>query len=157
MDTKYLGQQQLINPKTGEALDCDVLIREHKDMKRGWNRVYLGAFMDLLIDISSSKAVKIVEFLLDNLNSDHQFVYSIQQTADKVGISYKTAQVTFSELKKANFLRQEGRVYIVNPEFVGTFGTDKKNKSILIRFSKAEPNLFTNASAEHVNQKVVNS
>lgn len=143
MDTKYLGRQQLINSTTGETLDCDVLLREHKEMKKGWNRVYLGAFMDLLIDISSSKAVKIVEFILDNLNSDHQFVYSIQQTADKVGISYKTTQVTFSELKKANFLRQQGRVYIVNPEFVGSFGSDKKNKSILIKFNESEPTLFS--------------
>lgn len=153
MKTKYLGQQQLINLKTGEALDCDVLIREHTEMKRGWNRVYLGAFMDLLIDISSSKAVKIVEFILDNLNSDHQFVYSIRDTAEKCGMAYSTAQIAFWQLKKANFIRQEGRVYIVNPEFVGSFGNDKKNKSILIRFSKAEPNLLTEPSTEPVEAK----
>lgn len=150
METKYLGQQQLINPKTGESLDCDVLIREHKDMKRGWNRVYLGAFMDLLIDISSSKAVEIVQFVLDNLNSDHQFVYSIRDTAEKTGISYRTTQQAFVQLKAANFMRQEGKVYIINPEFVGSFGTDKKNKSILIRFSKAEPNLFSDVPSEPV-------
>lgn len=156
MDTKYLGQQQFINPKTGETLDCDVMLREHKDMKKGWNRVYLGAFMDLLIDISSSKAVKIVEFILDNLNSDHQFVYSIRDTAEKSGVSYFTTQRAFVELKKANFIRQEGKVYIVNPEFVGSFGSDKKNKSILIRFSKAEPNLFSE-SIENDFKNVVNN
>ena len=157
MDTKYLGQQQFINPKTGETLDRDVMIREHKDMKKGWNRVYLGAFMDLLIDISSSKAVKIVEFILDNLNSDHQFVYSIRDTAEKSGVSYFTTQRAFVELKKANFIRQEGKVYIVNPEFVGSFGNDKKNKSILIRFSKAEPNLFNSDIEVDSFQSAVNS
>lgn len=156
MDTKYLGHQQFINPKTGETLDCDVMLREHKDMKKGWNRVYLGAFMDLLIDISSSKAVKIVEFILDNLNSDHQFVYSIRDTAEKCGMAYSTAQIAFWQLKKANFIRQEGKVYIVNPEFVGSFGSDKKNKSILIRFSKAEPNLF-NQSIENDFKNAVNN
>lgn len=157
MDTKYLGQQQFINPKTGETLDCDVMLREHKDMKKGWNRVYLGAFMDLLIDISSSRAVKIVEFILDNLNSDHQFVYSIRDTAEKSGVSYFTTQRAFVELKKANFIRQEGKVYIVNPEFVGSFGNDKKNKSILIRFSKAEPNLFNSDIEVDSFQSAVNS
>lgn len=151
MNTKYLGQTTFVNSKTGESLDCDVLIREHQEMKKGWNRVYLGAFMDLLVDISSSKAVKVVEFILDNLNSDHQFYYSIRDTADKIGISYRTAQQAFSQLKEANFIRLEGKLYIVNPEFVGSFGSDRKNKGILIRFSKSEPNLFEQLEKVAVN------
>lgn len=151
--TKYLGQQQLINTKTGEILDCDVMLRPVREMKKGWNRVYLGAFMEMLTDLSGSRILKIVDFILDNLNSDHQFYYSIQYTANKTGMAYSTAQIAFKQLREANFMRLEGKVYIINPEFVGSFGTDNKNKAILMRFNEAEPTLFDKIEDEPIPTK----
>ncbi|WP_268898886.1 replication/maintenance protein RepL [Helicobacter cinaedi] len=44
-------------------------------MKRGWRRVYLEHFMELI----AGRKIDVVEFILDNLNSENQLTMSQAQ------------------------------------------------------------------------------
>ncbi|EKK7210225.1 replication/maintenance protein RepL [Campylobacter upsaliensis] len=113
-------------------------------LKGGWRRVYMENFMELVTGIyGNMKQLEVVDFILSNLNSDNQFVYTQTQISEKTKISFPTINKIFQYLIDSDFMRKKGAIYIVNPKYVCAFGSDKKNQKILIEYSESkEPTLF---------------
>lgn len=114
------------------------------NLKGGWRRVYMENFMELVTGIYGNiKQLEVVDFILSNLNSDNQFVYTQTQISEKTKISFPTINKIFQYLIDSDFMRKKGAIYIVNPKYVCAFGSDKKNQKILIEYSESkEPSLF---------------
>lgn len=142
--TVYVGTRKLRDVETGELLELEYLEKKvAHTLKKGWRRVYLENFMELLTGLlSSSKKIDIIEFILNNLNSENQLTLTQAQVREKLGVSTKTIVDLYKYLIKNDFMRKMGAVYVINPKFVCAFGSDKKNQIIAIKYSDDEPSLF---------------
>lgn len=134
--TQYLGRRVMKDIETGEIIELEYAEKKVKHtLKRGWKRVYLEQFMEILTGLyAAGKKIDVVEFILDNLNSENQLTLTQSQVIQKSGISRPTVVETYKYLVEKNFMRKVGAVFIVNPEFVAAFGSDRKNAIIAVKY-----------------------
>lgn len=144
--TTYVGTRKLRDIETGEVVELEYLEKKvSHSLKKGWRRVYLEQFMEILTSLySSAKKVDVVEFILNNLNSENQLTLTQTQVIQKTGISRPIVVETYKHLIKMDFMKKQGAVFVVNPKYVCAFGSDKKNRMIGIKYSYDEPSLFDN-------------
>ncbi|ELL3464067.1 replication/maintenance protein RepL, partial [Campylobacter jejuni] len=112
-------------------------------LPKGWRRVYLENFMEILTGLySSGKKLDIIEFILENLNSENQLTLTQEQVMKATKVSRQTIVDTYKYLLAMDFMKKKGSVFVVNPKYVCAFGSDKKNRTIAINYSYDEPTLF---------------
>lgn len=142
--TAFLGRRQYIDKLTGEVIELEYIEKKvSHSLNRGWRRVYLENFMELLTGLyAAGRKIDVIEFILDNLDSNNKLTISQTEVIEKSGVSKKTVIETYKYLIKNGFMRKKGTVYIVNPKYICAFGSDRKNANILINFSSDEPSLF---------------
>ena len=99
--------------------------------------------MEVLTGIySAGRKIDIIEFILDNLDSNNKFTLSQKQVMEKTGVATQTIVETYRYLLTKDFWRKDGTCYIVNTKFVCAFGSDRKNAIIATKYSDLEePNL----------------
>jgi hypothetical protein len=134
--TIYVGSRQLTDTTTGEVFDMEVIEKKisHK-LKGGWRRVYLTDFMDVLGELyGRASKLNVTYWIINNLNSDNQLIYNQTQIAKKCNISRRIVNETINYLIKKNFLKKVGASYMVNPSFICSFGSDKKNFLLGIQY-----------------------
>lgn len=136
--TEYKGKRRVKDLDTGEIFEIDYIKKTtDRRLKGGWKRVYLGDFLEVLLEIGNTK-IKVFEFVLNNVDSNNKLTMSIRQVSEKVGISYKTTHETFKKLAEKGLIRKYGTAWVVMPSFVSTFGSDAKNARLLTEYSEAE-------------------
>lgn len=139
--TKYIGTKRVRDLDTGQIFDLEYMEKEvsHNLIKGGWRRVYMENFMEILTECSASKKVKIIDFILSNLDSENKFTQTQDYIAKKIGVSRGTVIETFKYLLSKKFMVKKGTAYVVNTKYVCAFGSDKKNATIAVKyFSKDE-------------------
>lgn len=140
--TEYKGKKRVKDLDTGEIFEIDYIKKTtDRHLKGGWRRVYLGDFLEVLLEIGNTK-IKVLEYILNNLDSNNKLTMSIRQVAIRVGISYQTTFETFKKLEEKGLIRKIDTAWVVMPSFVSTFGSDAKNARLLTEYSEAEPTLF---------------
>lgn len=136
--TEYKGKRRVKDLDTGEIFEIDYIKKTtDRRLKGGWKRVYLGDFLEVLLEIGNTK-IKVFEFVLNNVDTNNKLTMSILQVSEKVGISYKTTHETFKKLAEKGLIRKYGTAWVVMPSFVSTFGSDAKNARLLTEYSEAE-------------------
>lgn len=135
-NTKIIGKEHYINASTGELMEMDVIESIEKDVDTNFYKLFMKDFL-YAMDIVSNQKTKVAYWIIDNLQKDNMFVYSYRQVAEKTGISYQTVAATIKALKDADFLRQEGKLLIVNPAIIFK-GTAAKRANVLHRYAQAE-------------------
>lgn len=154
--TTYIGSSKWQCLETGEIKEFEFVNKEVKHtLKGGWRRVYLEQFMEILTGLySSGRKIDVVEFILNNLNSDNQFTMTQKSINKKTGIALQTINDTFKFLtsEEINFMKKIDSVYQVNTKYICAFGSDAKNKILAIKYQNAEPQLFTEQELQ--NQKI---
>ena len=135
--THYLGKRTMRDMETGEVIELEYVEKKvSHSLKRGWRRVYLENFMELLTGLyAASRKIDVVEFILENLNSENQLTMSQAQVIRASGISKPVVIETFQYLMANDFMRKKGSVYVINTKFVCAFGSDKKNATIAVNYS----------------------
>ncbi|EAK7751997.1 hypothetical protein E7L98_09495, partial [Campylobacter jejuni] len=88
------------------------------------------------------KKIDIVEYILENLNSENQLTLTQEQVMKATKVSRQTIVDTYKHLIEMDFMKKKGSVFVVNPKYVCAFGSDKKNRTIAINYSYDEPSLF---------------
>lgn len=138
--TQFFGKRTVVDVDTGERFEIEYAEKKvSHSLKRGWRRVYLENFMEILTGIySQGKKIDVVEFLLENLNSENQFTQTQDYVVKKLNISKQTVNDAFKYLVEQNFMKKIGSVYVVNPNYVCAFGSDKKNATIAVKYSYDE-------------------
>ncbi|RTJ97262.1 replication/maintenance protein RepL [Campylobacter jejuni] len=142
--TNYIGRRTFVDRDTGEVIELEYVEKKvSHTLKKGWRRVYLEQFMEVLTSLySSAKKIDIVEYILENLNSENQLTLTQEQVMKATKVSRQTIVDTYKHLIEMDFMKKKGSVFVVNPKYVCAFGSDKKNRTIAINYSYDEPSLF---------------
>ncbi|ECL0903664.1 replication/maintenance protein RepL [Campylobacter jejuni] len=142
--TNYIGRRTFVDRDTGEVIELEYVEKKvSHTLPKGWRRVYLEHFMEVLTSLySSAKKIDVVEYILENLNSENQLTLTQEQVMKATKVSRQTIVDTYKHLIEMDFMKKKGSVYVVNPKYVCAFGSDKKNRTIAINYSYDEPSLF---------------
>ncbi len=169
----YKGEETWVNAETGEIRQLDVIKQEIKHSQKyfkGWRRVYIFQLFDILLDLCGNSAkLRVIDFILSNLDGNNKLCLTQRQTCKEIQAqerkegrkknltSWVTVNQTFKALVEANALTKKGSIYILNPKIANAFGSDRKNRSILIEFGNAkEREHFKNLAIEKKAEKVSN-
>lgn len=142
--TTFQGIRKFRDLETGEIVEMEMFNKQVKHgLPRGWRRVYLESFMEILTGIySAGRKIDVIEFILDNLDSNNKFTLSQAQVVEKTKVSKPIVIETYRYLINNDFWRKDGTCYLVNTKFVCAFGSDRKNAIIATKYSDLEePNL----------------
>ncbi|EAI4071411.1 hypothetical protein APU49_08830 [Campylobacter jejuni] len=142
--TTYFGHRTFVDRDTGEVIELEYVEKKvSHTLKKGWRRVYLEQFMEVLTSLySSAKKIDVVEYILENLNSENQLTLTQTQVIKATKVSRPIVVETYKHLIEMDFMKKKGSVFVVNPKYVCAFGSDKKNRTIAINYSYDEPSLF---------------
>lgn len=141
LKVNFEGTKKVMDIETGEILDIPVIEKYPvHTLKKGWRRVYLENFMEVLSGLfMQNRKIDLVEFILDNLDSENKFIMTYDEIQKNLEISRPIIAETFKYLTAVNFMRKKrGSCYIINPKFVCAFGSDRKNNRIMIEFYESE-------------------
>ena len=142
MASEFKGVRRLQDMATGEIIEIDYIEKKlSPTLKGGWRRVYLADFLQILDEIGNAK-IKVLEFILDNIDSNNKLTLEMTEVSKKTEISYKTVRTTFKALEEKKLLKKLGTAWIVMPDVVSAFGGDKKNARLLIEYSEDDRGLF---------------
>lgn len=138
--TTYVGTRKVRDIVTGEVIELEYIQKEvEHTLKGGWRRVYMENFMELITGLySSGRKIDVIEFILSNLDTENKLTMTQEQVIEKSGISKMTVVNTYKHLIENNFMKKVGTAYIINPKYVCAFGSDKKNKRIMIEYNENE-------------------
>lgn len=132
---KIVGTETYINQKTGELQEMQVINVEERDFN--FHKLWLTHIISTL-DIVGNKKVKLVFWIVENLNSENQLIMTYRQIAKKSGISIDTVNDTMKVLLENNFLvRINQGAYQVNPDII--FKGSRSNRlNVLYQYTKAK-------------------
>lgn len=132
---KILGTETYINQSTGEAHEMQVMSIEERDAN--FHKLWLGHIVEAL-DMLGSKKLKIVTYIMQNLNSENLFIMTYRKLEKTLGVSRPTIVETFKSLQEANFLKRvQNGVYQVNPDVIFKGGKSKR-LNVLIQYQNLE-------------------
>lgn len=153
-ENKYLGKRTFKDMTTGEIVEFDYIQKKvQHNMQGGWRRVYLADFLEVLLSIGNAK-IKVLEFMLSNLDSNNKLNMTMREVSKRTKISYQTTWDTFKEIEKAGLIKKVGTAWVVMPNFVSTFGSDKKNAKLLTEYMEYEPSLFDNVEENKLEKEL---
>ncbi|HDR7214965.1 replication/maintenance protein RepL [Heyndrickxia sporothermodurans] len=128
---KFTGTQKYINQDTGEIVEMNVTEIEERDAN--FHKIWLGHVMESL-DIIGNKKVKILQFIINNMNKENQFLYTYSMIEKETNISRATIAETMTSLQSADFLKKvKNGHYEINPDVIFKGGKNAR-MDILIRY-----------------------
>ncbi len=98
-----------------------------------FHKIWLGHILSS-IDLIGNAKTKLAFWILDNMDSQNQFIGTHRKIAEKVGMSTKTVTETLKILIDADFLQKiQNGVYRINPNILWKGGKhDRMN--VLIEY-----------------------
>ena len=85
-----------------------------------------------IINLFGNQKIKLIFWILDNLNSENQLIMTQKQIAERTGISIKTVNTVMQELIDSNFLVKINlSAYKLNLEDKGNKKTSKVNRKTI--------------------------
>lgn len=100
------------------------------------------------LDIVSNKKLKVVWWIIDNLDPTNKLIATIPEISFQTGISPGTVRSTIATLVEADFLRKLNKIggaYQINPSMIFK-GDHQKRMNILWRYDALDDNnIITNA------------
>lgn len=125
----------IIDKETGEV-ESALVIEKQKNLANQWRRVVIESLFDLLNRGISNQKMKVVHWIMENLNSDNQLIYTQAQIGEYTGVSKPTINELFKFLLENDFMKKQGAGFIINPAIIGVVGDEKKNLNVLIRYKQ---------------------
>lgn len=135
MAVKYVGSKELLDPETGETHEFSVISKNYDNLDiKGWRRVVMADLMDAIEQIGNQK-IKVLEFIIDNMDDKNQINLTQKQISEKTKISKQTITETFKALKNCNLIKKHGGVYVLNTTIVSAYGNNDKNRYLTIEYN----------------------
>lgn len=130
---KYVGTQTFTD-SFGNKIDMAMVEKNYDAMdKKGWRRAIIGDLMEVIEQIGNKK-IKVMEFLIDNMNTNNEIDLSQREVVEATGISIQTVNETFKALVETNLLKKIKRKYVLNTQIISAFGSSEKNKMLCINY-----------------------
>lgn len=134
---KVIGQQDYLNPDTGELLSMNVISIQERDFN--FHKIWLEHVFNSLGLIGNQKT-RLAFWIIDHLDSENKLCLTYRQIADQSGISLKTVQLTMQSLLESNFLiRYNIGVYMVNPSVLWK-GSHSSRMNVLYQYQDVKRN-----------------
>jgi DNA-binding HxlR family transcriptional regulator len=133
---KVVGTEEYLNVRTGQLEEMNVINIEERDAN--FHKLWLGHVIQAL-DMIGNKKIKVVTYILENLNNENMFIMTQRKMADKIGVSYQTIAETMKALQDADFLKKKQfGVYQVNPNVIFK-GQRGARMNVLLRYQETDP------------------
>jgi len=133
MAIQYMGQETLYD-KHGNEIVMDMINKNHDYLdKKGWRRVVLSDMLTILDQIGNKK-IKVLEFLIDNMNTNNEINLTQREINEATGISLHTINETMKALTEANIIKKHKRMYVLNTFIIGAKGSKEKNSMLCINY-----------------------
>ena len=108
-------------------------VTEIEERDANFHKIWLGHVMESL-DIIGNKKVKILQFIINNMNKENQFLYTYSMIEKETNISRATIAETMTSLQSADFLKKvKNGHYEINPDVIFKGGKNAR-MDILIRY-----------------------
>ena len=132
--TKIIGHQKLFK-ENGEIIECQVVSIEERDSN--FHKIWLGHIIQSL-DLVGNQKVRLINFILQNLDSENKLVMTQRKIAEKSKISFGTVITTIRILHESNFLTKiNSGAYQVNPDLIFKGGTGTR-MNVLFQYNQAK-------------------
>lgn len=128
-----IGRERYINEATGEVQEFDVIEQTDKDFN--FDKLWLGHILNSL-DIIGNKKIKVLNWLLENKNSQNQILGTQREIAEKTNVSTPVVTETMGMLIQTNLLKKvRNGLYMLNPDVLFK-GGNKQRLSILMKYKQ---------------------
>lgn len=144
-NTKYISKTRCYIDEDGnEGFETEI----YKKVYAGahfW-KVWLSDLLQALNLINNNKQLDVVFYVLENTDpANNLYINTLQKTAEKTGISYKTVAVIFKKMVDANMIiKKQNGVYFVRPELLMKGDENKKQRLVIeyeqIKHERSEKN-----------------
>lgn len=122
--TKFIGTRNLIDENTGEVIQVQEVSIEERDAN--FHKIWLYHIVHAL-DMIGNQKVKVLSYILENLNRDNQIIMTQRKISENCGISYPIVSATIKGLKEADFLTMiNSGAYQINPEAIFKGGSGER-------------------------------
>jgi len=133
--TKVVGTKRYIDETTGEIEEMQVIEVEERDAN--FHKLWLAHVVESL-DMIGNQKIKVLTFIMSNLNKENQFIMTQRKMAEKTGIAVGTINATIRALQEANFLKKiNSGAYQVNPEVIFKGGKNDR-MNVLLQYRDLE-------------------
>jgi hypothetical protein len=133
--TKVIGTKTYIDRDTGELNEMQVISIEERDAN--FHKIWLGHIVQSL-DLIGNKKIKVLNYLMENLNSENMFLEGQREVAESLNISIQTVSRTFRALQESDFMRQpKNGIYQINPNIIFKGGKEKR-LNVLLQYHQAD-------------------
>lgn len=133
-NTAYISRtKRYIDEDGNEGMQTDIYKKVYGG-KHFW-KVWLSDLLYTLGLINNSKQLDVVFYVLDNTDqTNNLYIGTLQKTADKTGISYKTVATIFKKMQDVDMItKKQNGVYFVKPSLL-IKGDDNKKHRLLIEY-----------------------
>ena len=131
-NTAYISRtKRYIDEDGNEGTQTDVYKKVY-GTKHFW-KVWLSDLLYTLELINNSKQLDVVFYVLDNTDqSNNLYIGTLQKTADKTGISYKTVATIFKKMQDVDMItKKQNGVYFVKPSLIMKGDENKKHRLLI--------------------------
>lgn len=145
----------------GMAFECKV--QSVRGTDKGFTKVWIMNFMHS-IGLIANKKVKVAFWLIEHANKDNIIIYSQKQiwqhmqmelSKENETIGLSTIKETMNELKKADFIRKKGKVYMLNPDVLVKTYSHSARMAILTEYITSDsPEPSAQDSIVAINQRI---
>jgi 5,10-methylene-tetrahydrofolate dehydrogenase/methenyl tetrahydrofolate cyclohydrolase len=133
--TKVVGTKRYIDEETGEIEEMQVIEVEERDAN--FHKLWLAHIVESL-DMIGNQKIKVLTFIMNNLNKENQFIMTQRKMAEKTGIAVGTINATIKALQEADFLRKiNSGAYQVNPQVIFKGGKNDR-MNVLLQYRDIE-------------------
>ena len=132
---KVIGKQNYINQETGEIIETTV-IEKKVEQDFGWNKVWLSDLLNV-IELVGSKKLKIVKYILNEMNTNNNIVFFTQRgLSKKLELSLGVINETIKILVESDFMKKiQNGVYQINPDIL-VKGNTSKRLNLLVKYEQ---------------------
>lgn len=135
-NTAYISRtKRYIDEDGNEGIQTDIYKKVYGG-KHFW-RVWLGDLLYTLGLINNSRQLDVVFYVLDNTDpANNLYINTLQATAEKTGISYKTVATIFKKMQDVDMVtKKQNGVYFVKPNLLMK-GDEHKKQRLVIEYEK---------------------
>lgn len=131
---QVVGKQNYINQETGEIIET-VVVQKNVEQDFNFHKVWIIDLMSIIGEMGNKK-IKIIEYILDNINKDNIIYFTYTKLGKELKVSKPTIIDTIKSLIEKNFMKKlQIGVYQVNPDLV-VKGSTGKRINLLIQYNK---------------------
>jgi len=147
--TKIIGEREYVDHETGELKKFQVIdIKEKTDAN--FHKIWLSHILAAFDELGNQK-LKVLTYLLENMNKENIIIGTQRVLADKIGVSNQTLSVTLKILREGDIIATpQSGVIRFNPSVIFK-GYHSTRMNILYKYS-AEKNIYAETQ-EHKEYK----